>query len=156
MKAGTKGRGRKARTTAPKPENLQPRRREVAGPDHYTGAPLKATRVLTRRMSEFSKTTADCLLIIDSVGGVYHFANTYRAGILPRSYDPDKYRYKLDEKSLKRLEAKIEKQGYIELERPDWPEWVTPAVKKRERKTPQERRRTHEESHEQSNHSVPR
>jgi hypothetical protein len=137
MRTRTKGRSRKARTAIPKSKTAA-RPRKVKGPDHYTGAPLTATRVLTRRMTEFKKTTADCLLVIDTINSFYHFANTYRAGILPKSYDPDKCRYKLDDKSLKRLEAKIEKQGYIELERPDWPEWATPAVKKRERKTSQE------------------
>jgi hypothetical protein len=109
--------------------------RKIKGPAHYTGAPLAATRVLTRRMTEFAKTTADCLLVVDAVNGFYYFANTYRAGILPPSFDPEKNRWKLDDKVLKRLESKIKKQGFEELEPPDWPEWTVRAVRRRERKS---------------------
>ncbi len=139
MRTKTKVRKSRAKTTAPKANDVgtisTASNRKIKGPDYYTGAPLTATRVLTRRMTEFEKTAADCVLIIDTVNGYYYFANTYRAGILPPSYDPEKCRYKLDDKALKRLEAKIERQGFEEIERPDWPDWIVPAVRRRERKS---------------------
>jgi hypothetical protein len=98
------------------------------GPTSYQGAPLQATRLLTRRMSEFKNTTADCWLIINTIAGTYTFANSYKAGNLPPSYRPEKYTYTLTDKTSKKLEKKIEEQGFSEVEVTDYPAWVVPAT----------------------------
>jgi len=97
----------------------------------YSGAPLTATKVYSRQMTEFKKTTADCMLLIDEVHGTYTFANLYRGGILPASYDAT---YQLTEKTKTKIARKIEDQGYQEIEVTDWPHWIRSAGSPAKRK----------------------
>src|SRR4051812_29122330 len=128
MKTATKTNRKNSKTT--KAEKTNGKVRMPMGPETYTGAPIAATKLYTRRMSEFKNTTADCLLLINETSSTYTFANTYRSGILPKSYDAAAYTFKLDEAAQKRLDKKIEEQGFQEVERPDWPSWVIPAAKR--------------------------
>ena len=66
--------------------------------------------------------------------GTYTFANLYRGGILPASYDASNYTYELTEKTKRKLTKKIKDQGYQEIEVTDWPQWIRSAGSPAKRK----------------------
>lgn len=91
----------------------------------YSGAPIPATKVYRRRMEEFKNCTAECWMLLDETRGTVCYANTYN-GRLKASYDPTHYTHPLKPKVVAKKEEAMEE---VE-DREEWPEWVTPAVRR--------------------------
>jgi hypothetical protein len=92
----------------------------------YSGRPIEATRLFTRRLQQFKNTDAAVLVAVNDHAGTVTYLNTYRAGELPASYDPKYYTFQINEKKLAK---KIEQMAEVEVT--EWPPFVAPAVRSR-------------------------
>ncbi len=88
----------------------------------YSGAPVQATRLYTKKLETFKNTEAHVLMAINDDAGTVTYLNTYCSGLLPQSYDASHYTYPLVEKKVNK---KIKEM--IEIEVTDWPSYVVQA-----------------------------
>ena len=89
----------------------------------YTGKPIEATRLYTRKMIEFKNTEAAVFMAINDDKNTVTYLNTYKGGILPASYNPETYTYILKEKVIAKKLVDM-----IEIERTEWPPFIVVSV----------------------------